>query len=758
MHRHRRILMLAILLAAAAPGMAQQAPRDPHIGYIYPAGGRQDTTFQVTVGGQYLDTVMDAYVSGEGIKATVIEHIKPLQPGQAAMLRDQLQELRDKRMTALDFGAAARPKGASQPASRPATKPVWTADDDKKMAEIIKKLATFVRKPSSPAIAETVTLEVKVAASAQPGEHELRLGTLAGLSNPMVFCVGQLPEFCEKPAKGSGEPTRSVARDEMTVTLPATVNGQIMPGGVDRYRFQAKKGQHLVIAVSARELIPYLADAVPGWFQPTLALFDPSGHELAYAEDFRFSPDPVLHYEIPKDGEYAFEVKDSIYRGREDFVYRITAGELPFITSIFPLGGKAGTAVELTGWNLPVTRTTPPATNAGIVQVFTTRGEMHSNSVQFAVDTLPECAAQNAQSETGQLVTPPIIINGRIVRPGQRDVFRFEGQAGQQIVAEVFARRLGSPLDSILRLTDSAGKELAVNDDHDDKGSGLLTQHADSYISFTLPASGTYYIHLTDVQGHGGSEYGYRLRISAPRPDYELRVVPSSITVRGGSAPLTVYAIRRDGFSGEIALSLKDAPAGFALSGAKIPANQDQVRLTLSVPAGASKEAVSPSLEGRATIQGQEVRRMGVPAEDMMQAFLYRHLVPSRELLVAAVGRTGARAALTVVESGPMRIAAGGTARLHVRVPATTFLGDVQLELNEPPAGLTIQSVTPSGGTTEIVFKGDPAKLKAGLKGNLILDAFVERTPPAANGKPGGPKRRMPMGTLPAIPFEVVTQ
>ena len=38
------------------------------------------------------------------------------------------------------------------------------------------------------------------------------------------------------------------------------------------------------------------------------------------------------------------EINDAIYRGREDFVYRITIGELPFVTSIFPLGGPAGRA------------------------------------------------------------------------------------------------------------------------------------------------------------------------------------------------------------------------------------------------------------------------------------------------------------------------------------------------------------------------------------------------------------------------------
>ena len=156
------------------------------------------------------------------------------------------------------------------------------------------------------------------------------------------------------------------------ITLPAVVNGQIVPrdpdaipyympdrftpGDADRYRFQARKGQRLVIAAAARELIPYLADAVPGWFQATLTLYDAQGKELAYDDDYRFNPDPVLFFKVPEDGQYVVEIKDAIYRGRPDFVYRITIGELPFITGIFPLGGRAGTPTtfELTGWNLPV--------------------------------------------------------------------------------------------------------------------------------------------------------------------------------------------------------------------------------------------------------------------------------------------------------------------------------------------------------------------------------------------------------------------
>ena len=62
------------------------------------------------------------------------------------------------------------------------------------------------------------------------------------------------------------------------------LNSQIMPGEVDRYRFPARKGQQLVFVTCARALIPYLADAVPGWFQATLTLFDSDGKEVAYSD------------------------------------------------------------------------------------------------------------------------------------------------------------------------------------------------------------------------------------------------------------------------------------------------------------------------------------------------------------------------------------------------------------------------------------------------------------------------------------------
>ena len=183
---------------------------------------------------------------------------------------------------------------------------------------------------------------------------------------------------------------------EDRITLPCTLNGQIASGEVNRYRFEARKGQRLVISTQARQLIPYIADAVPGWFQPVLALYDANGKEVAYDDDYRFKPDPVILYEVPKDGEYVLAIYDAIYRGREDFVYRITIGELPFVTSIFPLGGRAGepVKVEMKGWNLEKAELTLPPSDAGPGIYSDRRLQQRglvSNRVPFALDTLPEC-------------------------------------------------------------------------------------------------------------------------------------------------------------------------------------------------------------------------------------------------------------------------------------------------------------------------------------------------------------------------------
>jgi len=749
LRRHLLFLPVALLaLAEAAP-----AQNNPRIGYVYPAGGQQGAAFEVTVGGQYLDGASDVCLSGDGVEATVLKHAKPLTQRQINELREKLQEVQKRMQEERKKGARGNFRDTAGLFTRIAAEVGTSAEDLQALADLRKRM-NDPKQQLNPQISETVTLNIRLAPDAAPGLRQLRLVTLAGLSNPLWLHVGPLPEYCES------EPNDELADIGVRDTLPAVINGQILPGDVDRFAFHARKGQRLVAAAAARELIPYLADAVPGWFQATLVLYDPAGKEVAFADDYRFNPDPVLCYEVPEDGTYVLEIKDAIYRGREDFVYRVTLGEIPFVTGIFPLGGRDGekSTVELAGWNLPVDKLTirPQEDGPGVQPVSVETGQELSNRVPFAVDTLPDGLEEepNDDSASAQRVETPLFVNGRIDRPGDWDVYCFHARAGGQIVAEVLARRLGSPLDSVLELTDAEGRRLALCDDCEDKGAGMITHHADSQLHFAIPADGTYYVRLGDTQRRGGPAYAYRLRVSPPRPDFELRVVPASLNARAGtSEPITVYALRRDGFDGDVLLQLKDAPAGFVLSGGWIPAGQEQVRMTLTVPPVAEQGPATLVLEGRAEIDGQEVRRTAVPAEDMMQAFAYRHLVPADDWMVTVTGRGRYRSSLRILGPLPVRFPTGGTARVRLSLPGGPLVGQVGLELNEPPEGIAIKRIVPDPEGAAIVLSVDAEKATPGLKGNLIVDAFTE----VSRGPAGqANKRRMPLGTLPAIPFEIV--
>jgi hypothetical protein len=272
-----------------------------------------------------------------------------------------------------------------------------------------------------------------------------------------------------------------------------------------------------------------------------------------------------------------------------------------------------------------------------------TRSRWESNRVLFAPDTLPECydTEPNNDPQHAQKVRLPLIVNGRIDRPDDVDVFQFTGHAGETIVAEVKARRLNSPLDSVLTLTDARGTLLAVNDDYEDPEAGTDTHYADSYLTITLPAEGTYYLHLGDTTRSGGEEYAYRLRISRPRPDFALRVVPANVFLRsGGSDTLSVYIYRKEGFAEPITVELKNPPQGISADALAIAGSEHVARLTIRADGDAKPGLFDLVVHGSAKIGPAQLSYEAVPAEDRMQAFLWRHLVPAKDLKAFVVDPT----------------------------------------------------------------------------------------------------------------------
>jgi len=172
-----------------------------------------------------------------------------------------------------------------------------------------------------------------------------------------------------------------------------------------------------------------------------------------------------------------------------------------------------------------------------------------------------------------------------------------------------------------------------------------------------------------------------------------------------------------------------------------VPAGVDQIRLTLSTPPVVTREPIAVQIEGRATVQGKPVVRRATAAEDMMQAFAYRHLVPADDLRVCVIARGAVRVPVRLLSAVPVKLAAGGSARVRVALPPgfRTF-ENLQLELSEPPDGITLGAVEIGQGGAEFVVSADPAKITPGFRGNLIVTVSGERVPgPNAQvARPGG--------------------
>jgi hypothetical protein len=791
-----------LLLVAVAVACAQQ--NQPRAAFVYPAGGKLGSSFEVTIGGQFLEGAKQAFFAGDGVKAEIAGFSKPLSQKELDDIRAQLKELEQSHSK-----TPAKPAPAPQPAPTPATTPEkastakpdfivtpasaqtppakdaaptletqkpaaptpWTPEDKKLAADLHKQIDATLRMRAAPALSQSVRLRVTIDARAALGNHELRMLTNQGLTNPLNFFVDRYAEttrpFQFVPltlAAGGGLPLSAQAHAEVSeaplkINLPTILNGQMMPGAADRYRFHAQKGQKIVVAAMTRALIPFMSDAVPGWFQAVVTLTDAKGKELVSADHFRFNQEPVVETEIAEEGDYILSVRDVLNRGREDFAYRIAIGELPYVTGIFPIGGKSGASVRIeeTGWNLPASQFKTTLHEPGIHHFSAAEKDWSAiNSVAFSVDTLPETTEKETLSGSSHArrIKLPQIVNGRIAHPGDVHVFRIDGKASEEIVAEVEARRLGSPLDSALTLSDAHGKQLAFNDDFEDKGAALLTHQADSRLIYRFPAKGAYFLQLADTEQNGGQDFSYRLRISHPQPDFELRVAPSSINLHPGkTVAATVLLIRRDGFSGPVHLRIKNGPPGLTIGGSTIPAGADTLRITLTAPPASIPAPVKFQIEGEATIDGHTVRHDGLPAEDMMQAFLWRSMVPVEDSMLCVLGNEHRKPTWNTIDDR-LRIPVGKSAQLRLPLPPGQTGNQIQLALSDPPEGITIADVSQASGFFTVRFSAD-AKLKPGLAGNLIVEASALKPPNAADPKTKT-NRPAPLGLLPAIPFEVV--
>lgn len=551
--------------------------------------------------------------------------------------------------------------------------------------------------------------KVRIAPDAVPGIRTFRVLTPWGISGAGLFVVDPWLQKEEK------EPNNTLAVAE-EISTPVTIRGKLDPGeDVDCFRVRAKAGQTLVCQV--------IAARIGSPLESVLTVMDARGREVAIEQDFA-TPDSQLAYTVPRDGDYIVRLRDLNYRGGGEYHYRLTIGSIPLVTTVFPAGGRAGTTVALTldGYNLGPARTAqvtlPSEATAEPFEVTLSLPEGAAHTFLMAAGNVPEIleVEPNDRLTAAQAIALPAIINGRISsgRAGtedRQDLYRFALSAGQKWVFEVAARRLGSRMDAQISVLDTAGKELASNDDAAGK---------DSRLEFTPAQTGEYLLRVTDLSGRQGTECFYRLSALPAEPDFRLSFAPDRpVVFAGGRAPLAISLERRYDFDGDVMLQITGLPAGVTVLGKPvIPKGRNEVWLALAAPDGSTVQAGTLTISGEGTARGQLLRRRGRP---MIEAYVkegdnvVRRLQPSR---FAIASTAGAPDILLEVSPARIALAAGQSADIAVAVTRRTgFEGKVLLDVRGLPPGVTAT-------TAEIPEKQNSAKVTLKAEANSPAGEF----------------------------------
>lgn len=228
-----------------------------------------------------------------------------------------------------------------------------------------------------------------------------------------------------------------------------------------------------------------------------------------------------------------------------------------------------------------VYRVTVPAEHpVGVGGVRVVTGGGVSNVRLLMVDDLSTKVdnGQNKSQEAAQPLTLPIAVDGA-AEAESYDFYKFDAVAGQRVSIEAVARRLGSPLDPVVRLLDAAGNELAYSDDEPGIG-------ADSRLAHEFEADGTYFVEVRDIRYHGGGNHRYRLRLG----DFPLVTTPYPLAAPRASQPVVDFVgpSVRDSLRQQVAVAA-DA-AGQRWVEAAYPAGQGSAMARLMV--GERPEAI----------------------------------------------------------------------------------------------------------------------------------------------------------------------
>jgi hypothetical protein len=525
-----------------------------------------------------------------------------------------------------------------------------------------------------------LTAKLSLKQDAPVGPREIRVGTAKGVSNPIRIWVDSFPGGPEK------EPNDDPARAQTVARAPGVVSGRMgTPQDRDVFAFQAAAGETWVFDCNAARLRSRL--------DPVLELRDVRGSIVKMAQSV-WERDPRLIYTFQKPGRFFLTVRDTQFLGGPDYVYRLTAGVVPVITGFKPRGGRPGTTlgIDMQGHNVGVKGRALVPIPAGIpageywTPVVTDKGA--TLPIPILIDTSPVASITETDANMPLPLLPGSLDGSFLKYP--RIKFFFRATPDERIVFDLYGRRIGSRIDGAIRITDAAGKEVAVNDDAVEK---------DARLEFKPPKDDVYNLEAYNVEEKVGPDCFYRLQVTRIAPDFRVMLNADRLQVgAGGTAALTVSTARLHGFNGPIEINAEDLPKGVIASGGTIPPGQNSVEVTVTAAPDSVLEPTLVHFFGTATVDGTAVRREAPARSQYMPRSIdpgmfteVPYVQPYREWALMPLGVTERAEPFSLTaEPGTVTLAAGGKVEILVKAERKTGTdGEIKLELRGLPDKVT---------------------------------------------------------------------
>jgi hypothetical protein len=176
-------------------------------------------------------------------------------------------------------------------------------------------------------------------------------------------------------------------------------------------------------------------------------------------------------------------INDLLLAASEDHFFRLSVGQLPYVTGFYPLSvaAKTNSEIELIGYNLPSpAKVAVSAEKPGEMDLPLKPDDFRSRrALKVLVSDTTELVESEPNDQISQAthITAPCAVSGRIwaTLGGQSsdvDIFQFDAKAGQTWIIETQAAQRGSPIDTKIEVLYPDGRPVerlllqAVRDSH----------------------------------------------------------------------------------------------------------------------------------------------------------------------------------------------------------------------------------------------------------------------------------------------------